>query len=165
MSTQIIYDIRDRRNKSATTSVRCSSDSETQVEGFAAAWADAIDNLIGGVIRSAIALLHADISGLASNVAGASSDVEEIASFQFSTSNGITKVEVNIPGILETLIDNDTGQVNLAAGAVAAFVAMMEDGITAGGALMEPCDVGSDDITTLNYARERSRNSGTSKAG
>jgi hypothetical protein len=42
---------------------------------------------------------------------------------------------------------------------------MMEDGITAGGALMQPCDVGADDITTLNYARERSRNSGTSKAG
>lgn len=164
MPIQIIYDIRDRRNKSASTSVRIAdSNSEAQTVGFAAAWADAIDNLIGGVIRGAVALLGVDISGLVSNVASSTSDVEEIAAFEFLTSNGVTKVEVNIPAILETLVDNDTGEMNLSAAAVAAFVAMMEDGITAGGALIQPCDVGSDDITVLRYARERSRNSGTSK--
>lgn len=162
MPIEIVYEIRDRRNKKASTSVRIVDATEAQTDTFANAWADAIDNLIGGVIRGAVALLSVDISGLSSNVASSGSDVEEIAEFDFRTALN-TKVLVTIPGILETLVDNDTGNLNLAAPAVAAFVAMMEDGITAGGTLVEPVDVGNDDIVSLRYARERSRNSGTSK--
>lgn len=163
MSTEIIYDVRDKRNKAASTSVRCSSDSETQVIGFAESWAVAINALINGVIRSAVAMLTVDISGLTGNVAADTSDCEEVGSFEFKTTNGVTKVDVNIPAILETLVDNDTGNIIVASVPVAAFIAMMETGITVGGALVEPCDVGGDLITTLNYARERSKNSGTNK--
>lgn len=162
MPIEIIYDVRDRRNKKASTSVRIINATEAQTDAFANAWAAAIDNLIGGVIRGAVALLGVDISGLTGNVAASTSDVEEIAEFDFRTAAG-TKVIVTIPAILETLVNNDTGELNQAAPAVAAFIAMMEDGITAGGALVEPCDVGDEDIVSTRYARERSRNSGTSK--
>jgi hypothetical protein len=163
MSTEIIIDVRDRRNKSASTSVRCSSDTEAQVVGFAESWLVAIGDLLNGAIRSAVAMLTVDISGLTGNVAADTSDCEEVGSFEFKTTNGVTKVDVNIPAILETLVDNDTGDMILASSAVAAFITMMEDGITAGGALITPCDVGGDLITTLNYARERSKNSGSNK--
>jgi hypothetical protein len=162
MPIEIVYEIRDRRNKKATTSVRIVDATEAQTDAFANAWADAIDNLIGGVIRAASALIGVDISGLSSNVASSTSDVEEIAEFDFRTAAG-NKVLVTIPAILETLVDNDTGELNQAAPAVAAFIAMMEDGITAGGTLVQPCDVGNEDIVSTRYARERSRNSGTSK--
>lgn len=162
MPIEIVYDIRDRRNKKASTSVRIVNATEAQTDAFANAWADAIDNLIGGVIRGAAALLKVDISGLSSNVASSGSDVEEILECDFRTAAG-NKVIVTIPGILETLINNDTGELNQAAPAAAAFIAMMEDGITAGGTLVQPCDVGNEDIVSTRYARERSRNSGTSK--
>lgn len=161
MTQEIVYEIRDRRNKKATTSVRIGDATEAQTDAFANAWADSIDNIIGGIIKGASVLLGVDISALVGNVAATGSDVEEIAEFDFRTAIG-TKVIVTIPGILETLVDNDTGDLNLAAPQVAAFVTMMEDGITVG-VLVEPCDVGNDDIVSLRYARERSRNSGTSK--
>lgn len=163
MSTEIIFDIRDKRNKSASTSVRCSSNDETQVTTFGEAWAQAIDGIINGVIRAAFMLLRVDISTLTGNVATADSDCEEVGAFEFKTTNGITKVDVNIPAFLETLVDNDSGNIDQSAAAVAAFLTMMEDGLTAGGALVTPCDVGGDLITVVKYARERSRNSGTNK--
>ena len=160
---EIIYEIRDRRNKKATTSVKIADTAdEADTDVFANAWADAIDNLIGGVIKSAHAVLPVDISGLTGNVAASGSDVEEIAEFEFLTT-GTPKVIVSIPGILETLVDNDTGDMNMSASAVAAFVAMMEDGIDVGGTFIEPCDVGGLDIVSTRYGRERSRNSGSSK--
>lgn len=163
MPVEIVFSIYDKRGKSSTTSVKLVSGSQLgNTEGFAVAWADALDNLIGGVIRGATAILGVDISALTGNVAAAGSDVEEIASFQFETAGGIP-VEVNIPGILETLVTNETGELNLAATAVADFVALMEDGITVSATLVEPVDVGNDDITRLIYARERFRNSGKRK--
>lgn len=163
MSTEIIIDVRDKRNKSASTSVRCSSDSETQVVGFAESWLIAIGALINGAIRSAVAMLTVDISGLTGNVASETSDCEEVGAFEFRTTNGVTKVDVNVPAFLETLVNNDNGGINESATAVAAFIALMEDGITVGGALIAPCDVGGDSITVLSYARERSKNSGSNK--
>lgn len=163
MPIEIVFSIYDRRGKSGTTSVKIGDGNQkANTEGFAAAWADAIDNIIGGVIRSAVAILGVDISALTNNVATSSSDVEEIASFQFQTENGIP-VEVNIPGILETLVVNESGNLDLTAPQVADFVALMEDGITVSSTLVEPCDVGNDDITGLVYARERFRNSGSRK--
>ncbi len=162
MSTEVVYDFRDKRNKSASTSVRVGSDARGNVEAFASAWAQAIDGITNGVIRSALALMRVDISTLTGNVAADTSDVEEIAAFEFKTT-GIPKVDVNVPAILETLVDNDTGEMILTASAVAAFITMMEDGLTVGGTLISPCDVGGLAITTLNLARERSRASGTNK--
>lgn len=162
---EIVYTIEDRRKRTATTSVKLGSgETKTRVGLFAVAFADVIDNLINGIIRSAVAFLNVDISGLTSNTATSDSDVEEIAAASFKT--GInTKVDVNIPAVLETLVDNDTGNLNLAAGAVAAFVTMMEDGIAVTGGTIIPCDIGEEDGLQLVYFRERSRNSGTRKVG
>lgn len=165
MPIEIIYKIVDRRNRSATTSVKVvTGSSEASVTGFATAWADAIDNLINGVIRSASALLGVDISALVGNVAASSSDVEEVGSFQFETAEGIV-VDVNIPAFDETLINNDTGQIDQTLTAVQNFTTMMLDGITVSATLVEPVDVGDTDLIKLNYAKERSRNSGSRKVG
>jgi len=163
MPIEIVYTIVDKRNRSATTAVKLATDSTAaMVNGFAVAWADIIDNLINGVIRTAVALLGIDISIISSNVAASSSDVEEIGAFQFKTAEG-TKVLINIPAFNETLVNNDTGEIDQTLTAVQDFIALMEDGITVSATLVQPTDVGGFDVDSTVYARERSRSSGTRK--
>jgi hypothetical protein len=161
---QIIFSIYDRRGKSSTTSVYLAdTEGMTRITLFSVAWADALDNLIGGVIRTAKALFGADISGLTANTAAAGSDVEEIGSLQYVTSIG-TRMECNIPAFTETLIDNNTGEFLHSAAAVQALYELFEGGIDVGGGVMiVPTDVGGEYADSRIYARERSRNSGARK--
>lgn len=163
MPIEIVFTIEDRRKRTATTSVKLPSvESKGRTTLFAVAWADAIDNLITGVIRSAVAILRPDLSGLTNNAVAAGSDVEEIASAQFGTVDK-TLVEINIPSILETLVINETGVLDTAAPQVAAFLSMMENGIAVTGGTIVPCDIGGLTGLELVYLRERSRNSGKRK--
>ena len=162
---EIIYTIEDRRKRTATTSVKVGSgETKGRVTLFAVAFADAIDNLMNGIIRSAVALLSVDISGLTSNTATNDSDVEEIAAASFTSGVG-TKVDVNIPAVLETLVNNDTGNLDDTSAAYQAFRTMMETGIAVTGGTIVPCDIGEETGLELDYFRERSRNSGKRKVG
>jgi hypothetical protein len=162
---EIVFTVEDRRKKTATTSIKLAEvESKARVNLFAVAWANVLDNITSGVIRSATAILGIDLSALTSNTVTNDSDVEEIASAQFRSEEG-TKVEINIPAILETLVVNETGDLDPAAPQVAAFLAMMEDGIGVTGGTIIPCDIGEIGGLTNVYLRERSRNSGTRKAG
>jgi hypothetical protein len=162
---EIVFTVEDRRKKTATTSIKLAEvESKARVNLFAVAWANVVDNIITGVIRSAVAILGVNISALTSNIATNDSDVEEIASAQFRSDAG-TKVEINIPAVLETLVNNDTGDLEPSAPQVAAFLAMMEDGIAVTGGTIIPCDIGEEGNLVNVYFRERSRNSGTRKAG
>lgn len=160
---EITFTIVDRRSREATTSVKLgSSEVKSRVQLFAVAWANAIDNLIGGVIRNAIATLYPDISAITSNTATNDSDVEEILSCYFASSPQL-RTEFNVPAILETLIINETGYADEAAPAIQALLTMMEDGIAVTGGNILPCDVGGVGPIENIYLRERSRNSGTRK--
>ena len=164
MPIKIVYTIADRRNKTGTTSVNIQDGlDEADTDVFANAWAAALDNIIFGVIRSAVAIIDVALSGLVGNVAGGASDVEEVGEFLFYTIAG-TKVEVNIPAISEGIVDNETGNIDLTDAGVAAFVTAMTDGISGIAAQpIGPTDVGGSSIATLRQARGRFRNSGSNK--
>lgn len=163
MPIEIIYTIEDRRGRTATTSVKLASvESKVRTGLFAVAWADVIDNIIGGVIRSAFAVLNVPLTGILLNTSDVGSDVEEIAAATFRANAG-TLVQVNIPAILETLVVNETGELNTVQADVAAFRAMMEDGIAVTGGTIIPCDIGESGGLEMQFIRERSRNSGTRK--
>ena len=160
MPIEIIYTIFDIRGKRATTSVKIgSAETEERTNLFAVAWADALDNIIHGVIRSATALIGVDISGLTGNVALTVSDVEEIGSVQLRTNLGML-TEFNIPAIDENMTVNETGELDESETNVQALIAAIEDGITVGGATIGIADVGGSTADTIVYMRERSRNSG-----
>jgi hypothetical protein len=163
MPIEIIYTVYDRKTKRATTSVKVGqAETLERVQLFATAWADAIDNLIGGVIRAAVAMISANPNGLIGNVVGTNSDVEEIGAFQFNCEVG-PPIEVTIPGLNENLVENDTGNLDQADTDVAALIAMFEDGLDIGPVTVKAVNTGEESSVSLIYARERSRNSGKRK--
>jgi hypothetical protein len=160
MPIEIIYTIYDKKNKRATTSVKL-GESETlaRVGLFAVAWADAIDNLIGGVIRSAVAMITANPNGLTGNNVGTNSDVEEIGAMQFNCETG-PPIEVTIPAINEAKVLNDSGDLDTADTDVAALIAIFEEGLDVTGDTVFAVNTGNERSVDMVYARERSRNSG-----
>lgn len=163
MPIQIIYTVYDKRGKRATTSVKLgSSETMARVQLFAVAWADAIDNLMGGVIRSAVALLQASIAGLVGNVVGTNADVEEIAEMQFDSVNG-KPIYITVPAINENKVLNDTGVLDETDTDVAALLAALVEGLDVGTDTVYVVDTGGGEVADVVYAREASRNSGTRK--
>lgn len=161
MAIEIVYTIEDISGTRGTTSVKVQDGvTVAGLTGFATGWATALNNLILGKIIGAVAHLLANISGLTDNTILEGADVEHLGKFQFITAAGI-RTNVNIPAISETLTGTIVDdEINVGTGAPADFVSAMEDGISVAGALIQPCDVGGDSITSLVFAREGARNSG-----
>lgn len=161
MAIEIIAQIADATGDESTTSVRLASTvTVAEANGFAVAWTQAVDALIGGVIRAVLAFLRVDISALTGNLVGDNSDVEHIGKFSFLTEGGIRTL-VNIPCLSEIALGTTTSDtLDPEQLDVEAFITAMEDGINAGGALIQPCDIGQGDITQMVFAREAFRNSG-----
>lgn len=160
----IIYTVvGNNPKKKATTSVHL-VDSLTLalVQGFAAALATILNNVIIGKILSAVANWGVDISGLTGNTVVGTSDVEEIASFEFYTTE-MNPVRMNIPGLLEAVVLPLTNELDPEDIRVQAVISMFEDGIAVTGGTVTPCDAGEDLIAMLSYAREGSKNSGSSR--
>lgn len=162
---EIEFSIADKRNKVSTTSVKVAqTETDARVALFGVAWAEAIDNLIGGVIRGATAILNVAIETLTITPAASSSDVEEIGAFHFITDDDGTDVEINIPSLNEVLVINESGEIDQSLSAVQAFLAMMEDGLDVGGVdTFFPTNIQEGGGFVLQSARERSRNSGKRK--
>lgn len=161
MAVEIIYEIEDSSGDSSSSSVRVADDTTLAgLEGFGVAWAQAMNNLILGVIRSATAYIKPAISGLTGNTIEGTADVEHIGKFEFLTEEG-QRVKFNIPAISETITQTTTvDEINQAQTDVAALIAAMENGINVGGALIRPCDIGEVFISDTVFAREAAKNSG-----
>lgn len=97
-----------------------------------------------------------DISGLTNNLAGVTGDVEEIGSFVFRSDQDFP-VKVNVPAIDDSKVLPGTHQLDTSDAAVAGFITLMETG--SGG--VAPCDISEFQITTLESATEKFRNSGS----
>jgi len=123
------------------------------------ALAQLVDPLVGGIIALASFVTGVDISALTSNSATATSDVEEIGSFKFTSSAGFPVI-VNVPGINELYVAAGSDEMNQAEPDIAAFITMMTSGIAVTGGTIIPCDVAEFDLVTLDYARENFRASG-----
>lgn len=161
MAIEIVYTIEDASGDEATTQVRVAGEPTIAgLNGFGAGYATAVNNIIAGIIRSAVAFLKPAFSSITGNNIGALSDVEHIGKFEFVALNG-QRVKVNVPALSEialgaTTSDSlDQAQVN-----VAAFLAAMETGIAVTGGTISPCDIGESSISDTIFAREAFRNSG-----
>lgn len=124
------------------------------------ALAQEINAITNGVVESASMTIPVDVSGLTQNIAGANSDVEEVARFGATTADG-RPVQVNVPGLIPTAIAAGSDDLNQANSAVAAMISMLEDGIVVTGGTIRPSDVGEQDITQVLTARYAVRPSGT----
>jgi len=157
----LVYEIEDDDGDLGSTSVRVQDGLLiSSLTGFAVGYANALDDLIGGVIRSVSAFVNATTGTLTGNDVGLTSDVEQVGKFEFLSSLG-TRVKVNIPAINEpAIVAPGSDALNQSNPAVAAFIAAMEDGINVTGALIEPCDIGGASIVSTVFAREAFRNSG-----
>lgn len=157
---QVVYTYTDDSGDSATQAIDIPTTfSLAQYTEFGRAMAALLDDMVHGVVTSAELSIAVDISSLTSNALVADSDVEELGSFQFSTTEG-RLVNVNIPAIDETLVLAGSDSIDQSAAAVAAFIAAMENGIVTAGGTIQPSDVNEIDITDTVFAREAFRSSG-----
>jgi len=161
MAIEIVYTVSDNAGKEATTSIKVAGEPTLAgLTGFGAGFATALNNLIAGVIRNAVAYILPSTSTLTSNLISSFSDVKHIAKFSFLTLGG-TRVKVNIPAIAEVAIGAYSSlSLNQAQADVAAFITAMEDGINIGGTIIQPCDIGESSITDTIFANEGAKNSG-----
>lgn len=161
LAAQVVYTVIDDSGERGTTSINVPVGfSLVQLTSFGAQMATLLDAILGGRVESAEVCFGIDISGLTSNAALSTSDVEEIGAFQFRTVDGLT-VGVNVPCIDETKVAGGSDELNQADTAIAAFIAAMEDGLATGGGTVAPCDVGEVDIISTDFAQERFRASGS----
>lgn len=157
---QIIYTVGDEDGDDATTALFVPNTfSLAQYTEFGAGMASFIDAVLDGRVESAAMAFSVDISALSLNVIGASSDVEEIGAFKFTTVEGFP-VKVNIPALDEGFVGVGSDDIDQSAPAVAAYLTAMETGIAVTGGTIAPCDVGESSIAVTNYSREKFRSSG-----
>lgn len=158
---ELIYEVEDDSGDVATTTVKVPTGfSLTQYGEFGAALATALDAILAGKVIGADICTNVDVSAIVGNSATQDSDVEEVGSFQFATSEG-RKVNVNLPTFDEVNhVAAGTDDIDQANGNVTNFISAMENGLATTGGTIAPCDVGEDDIDTVVFAREKFRSSG-----
>lgn len=130
-----------------------------QYTEFAQAYAPLLDAIASGLIRRAELTVPVDVGDLTANIVGALSDVQEINSFQFATAAG-RRVNVNIPGTIETQTDPNSDGLDTVDPDIAALISAMLNGIAVTGGTITPSDIDGEDLTSLVYAREAARASG-----
>lgn len=163
MVYKITYTIADNDDDEANTSVYVPEGSTiANYTDFAWRYALTIQDFIFGIFRGIATLqVPIDISGLTGNVASADSDVEQKSLFEFDTANPNGSVALQVPCLNELNILLGSDELDQADPDVAAFIAMMEDGLTITGAVVvQPTNINSEDIISTKVARAITVNSG-----
>lgn len=161
LAFQIVYTYLDADGDTATSAIDIPTTfALADYVEFGRGMASLVDDIVHGVVQSAELTVNVDISGLTNNGLVADSDVEEVGAFQFTTADG-RPVNVNIPAIDESLVAASSDDLDQSDPAVAAFLTAMTSGVAVTGGTAIPSDVDGDDLTSLVYAREAFRASGT----
>ena len=163
MPYQITYTITDNDGDEANTSIYVPvGNTIANYQEFAWRYALTIQDFIFGIFRGLATLrVPIDISGLTGNVASADSDVEQIALFEFDTTNPNSGVGFTIPALNELDILLGTDELDQSDPNIAAVISMFEDGLTITGAVVvQPTNLNSEDIISTKVAFAATRNSG-----
>lgn len=157
LAPKIRFTVADNDGDKGNTEVHVQSgDTIAQYQTFAASYAAAMDDIALGAIQPIATMsIPVDISALTGNTLDATSDVEQIAAFQFLDANG-EPAEVNVPGLILADVVAGSDSLNLADTQIAAFVTLMEDG----DGTVAPCSVSESDIVSTIYGRQETRPSG-----
>jgi len=161
IAPSITYTIKDGDQDSATTSLHVPDGDTLQRYGeFAVAHAPILEGVLLGVIEPVARLsIPVDISALTNNLVIASSDVEQVAAFQFADSNG-EPVDFNMPGLAQGMILVGSDSLDLTVAAVSDLIAAMEVGLAVTGGTIQPCSIAEASILDTFYARKETKNSG-----
>lgn len=157
MAWTIIYRFVDNKHRLSTTTCNLPSDASlAHVTEFATTFATILDNMsnskLGGLTIQTSPILSTQFAS--KPIATKSADNEEKGAFSFQTSHTSPKV-MKIPGFKDSLVMDGSDLIDQSAPDVAAYLAVMIDGLTlADSTVIEPCDVGSEDIFNLISARE-----------
>jgi hypothetical protein len=166
MPNEITFGIRDNDNDYAEFSAYVPTGlTFAQYEEFAQLKAELVNPLILGAWDDIAKLkIAVDISALTGNIAGASSDVEQISAFEAIDAGG-NRTKINIPGTVETQIAVGSDALDITDTDVAAFIAALEDGIDIGGSvIIQPSTYNEADLVDTLFARAETRNSGKRRA-
>ena len=157
ISPKIRFAVADNDNDKANTEIHVPSGfTVAQYGTFANDYANALDDIVIGAVQpKATMTIPVDISGLTGNTVDPTSDVEQIAAFQFIDANG-EPVDVNVPGLLQADVVAGTDGLNTADTQIAAFITLMENG----NGTIAPSSVSESDIVDTLYARKETRPSG-----
>lgn len=160
VATILTYTFVDDSGETATTDIHVPNIfAINQYTEFARAMAELIDEIVSGRVSSAELTFKTDVSTITGNNAQTGSDVEEIGAFQFLTGEG-RPVNVNIPGINESMVEANSDDLDQLDTDIAAFIGAMLNGIAVAGGTVAPTDVAEADLVSLTYAREQFRASG-----
>jgi len=156
----ITYTFTDDSGDSATTAINVPTTfTLAQYTEFVRGMAAFIDDIVSGVVSFADFTIGVDLSSLSANTVAATSDVEEVDSFKFLTAAG-RPVLIKIPGTTEADVVANSDALDQVDTEIAAFITAMVTGVAVTGGTISPCDVDSESITSLVYAREEFRASG-----
>lgn len=164
MAYKMEFEIQDEKGLISSSTVYVpTGQSLAAYSSFAQDWVDAALPLVWGIIRGAKICLHVPISSIDQTGKPAeNSDVEEVGEYKFRSAAGFDTV-LNVPAIDEDDVMPASDAMNEADANVAQLIASMINGVTLSDTVtvVQPCDAGGSDITSLRSARERFRNSGT----
>jgi len=153
-----MFSIQDGKGKTSTTEINLpAATTLANAEVMAREVAKLINPIIAGAIVRIGLVRHVSLPTGLRATAGANSDVEEGAPFQYRPANGLFS-GLRLPTFDEANILAGTRTVNLT-GAVATFNTAMLSGVNlepAGGTgTVQPCDKRGEDLVALEFAREQ----------
>lgn len=149
---ELTVTVRDGKGESSTFGIFLPSG--TSVAGAQAFW-DALDQDLYAMIAGEVVSVNVsfpltlDAALIASNIASATSDVQEKAYFAFTSAEGYLK-SLTVPAVVETIFQAGSKLVDLLDTGVAALVTAMVSG--AGG--VSPVTGHDEDINTFVQGRE-----------
>lgn len=154
----IVYTVKDAKGKTATTEIKIPTTfNMANIVQFAGALAILINALIKGQIIAISIIATINMSGLSGlrTAPLADSDVEEKASFGFSTDAGFD-TGLMLPTFNEDFLVSGSRDVDLADAAVIDFTEAMMLGISTspGPVVVTPSDAHGDDIDLFRYGYE-----------
>lgn len=154
IALEIVYSIVDADGHPSTTSVRIPSDTAmADAVAFADDVATLLDKIIDGVITRAGISTTVTLPGGLKAAALDNCDVE-VGATLFYSAGGVLRFQHRIPTFKKTLIVAGGSSINETDPDVAAFIAMMKDGLTPVATLVQPSEWRDTDIVAFTTGNQ-----------
>lgn len=156
LAVTVNYTFTDAKGKSSMCKVRVPTGfSLTQYGEFAVAMGQLVANLSDGAITDISVGIPVNLSGATIRGAALSfADVAKKALFMAASSVSGLFAKFFIPTFDEANVTSGSDEINAADADIAAYVAVIESGITTGGETVQPIDVRGNDIADVTEMRE-----------
>lgn len=156
LAVTVNYTFTDAKGKSSICKIRVPTGfSLNQYSEFAVAMAQLVANLSDGAITDISVGVPVNLSG--ATIRGAALNFADVAKKALFTARSAIAglfAKFNIPTFDETNVTSGSDEINAADADIAAYVAVLESGITTGGETVQPIDVRGNDLVDVIGMRE-----------